>query len=117
MLSARLHRLTASVLLAASLYAAGIPLFAAGHFDFVDIACGDEALATGAGARVRTPGSDAADGHCTVCHLQRALRQALVSSPAAIQAVSLDTAAPIRVLGRQSADRFSHVPPRAPPSV
>ncbi len=118
MLPARIHRLIASALVAVWIQAAGLPFLIAPHFDADDIACGDDGWRTqGTESQVRAADSRAGDGHCSVCHLQRALRHAFVSAPVANHELGIASNRGPQLQAAPQVAIVQLLSTRAPPSV
>jgi hypothetical protein len=86
MSSRRLRRAAAPLLLVAWLGGLVLPIAGAGHARYDDPACERPLWALGHSATTLTNDSpNAGNGHCGICHLQRAVRGALHSVARTVQ--------------------------------
>jgi uncharacterized membrane protein len=100
-----LRPMTAAWLVAAFMLAAVMPLADTRHALFDDPLCADPAQSGNQADRFRAASGTLPDDHCAVCHLQRAVRHAALSSALVAAAVSSGAAGP---------DRAGLLPPDAP---
>jgi hypothetical protein len=111
------RRVTAAWLVSAFLLAAVLPLADSSHALFDDPLCADPAQPGHQADRVRSGSDTQSDGHCAVCHLQRAVRHAALSAAVAVVAVESGTAGPdgAGLLPPDTSVRYSSS--RAPPAL
>ena len=112
-----LRRVTAGWLVAAFVLAAGMPLLDAEHALFDDLRCVDPGRIGNQTARLQTAPDAQADGHCAVCHLQRAVRHAATVAVASVVAMGPDAAAPDAGGPQPQSSVAQHSSSRAPPSL
>ena len=117
MSSRRLRRAAAPLVLIAWLGGLVLPLLGVGHARFEDPACERPLWAAGhPGTSIEKDSKITGDGHCGICHLQRAVRGALHSIPRTIQyaqAITVEKAV-WQCVVRTTARAVRS--PRAPPS-
>ena len=111
------RRVTAGWLVAAFVLAAVVPLADTRHALFDDLLCIDPVQPGGQTDRFRTASDAQADDHCAVCHLQRAVRHAAISSTAIIAAIESGDASPTRPGQQPAAAYVQHSSSRAPPAL
>ena len=119
MFSRRLRRTAAPLLLLAWIVGLGLPVLGARHTSlFDDPACERPIQSSNhSGPQFDKDVQPPGDGHCGICHLQRAVRSALhsvVLTPLYLQAITFD-----RVVARCDLFSSEHAvaSSRAPPSV
>jgi hypothetical protein len=112
-----LRRTTAAWLVTAFVLAALMPLADGQHSLFDDPLCVDPAQPGTQADRIRAASDTTPGDHCAVCHLQRAVRHAALSSVAAAAAVSSGVVGPdgSRLLPPDTPVQYSSS--RAPPSL
>jgi hypothetical protein len=111
-----LWRTTAAWLITAFLSAAVMPLADTGHALFDDPLC-DPAQPGNQADRVRAASDALPDDHCAVCHLQRAVRHAALSSAVLVAALSSGAAGPEGAGLLPPDTPVQYASSRAPPSV
>ncbi|HYN08337.1 MAG TPA: hypothetical protein VES67_13215 [Vicinamibacterales bacterium] len=85
-MSNRLRRAAAPLVLVAWFGGLVLPIFGAGHARYDDPACERPLWAKGhPGTAVENDTQNVGDGHCGICHLQRAVRGALHSVTRTVQ--------------------------------
>jgi len=115
---AQVIRVAARLLIFTWLYGVTLPLVDRSHGDEIDVACGDRAWSSGAtGTQLREGGSPDGDGHCGVCHLQRAFRSAFAAAADIAPAVNRAAASFTPELAAHSALYLEHLSSRAPPRL